>query len=387
MKFHLQLPWLETVDQEAVWKSRKRNNRVPERKDVELPNLTSASTVTSASSTSVRCAARNGHDRDRPRCRGASPTGRLPRRRGSDRPRRADERAPQRREPNRHLTSPSTLTLRRLAFSRPAGSRRQVRRRLTHETRNECLRPQSRPARFWPLRRKQRVLHRLSRTAAPAHGSCTWGGSATSGIITVPAHVDVKCPVGSARSAPIINSEQPEAELRAHSRTRGIGSRQVCRGSSRRLDRAVVTLTDRKTPGQAAPRAWRRLSRHGIKLSATDHCARPVIDGSTATRIVSTLRLIRLPTRLPSFPTLTAAPPGTPSSHLLLAQPGPATAWLLILGVAGICTVSAPPPTSALTNTSADERADVCLPNEWSVPTVAVDHRTHKVPSCQVRTE
>ena len=34
--------------------------------------------------------------------------------------------------------------------------------------------------------------------------SCTWGGSATSGTITGPGHVDVKCNIGSARSASII---------------------------------------------------------------------------------------------------------------------------------------------------------------------------------------
>ena len=34
--------------------------------------------------------------------------------------------------------------------------------------------------------------------------SCTWGGSASSGIITGPGHVDVKCPIGSARNASII---------------------------------------------------------------------------------------------------------------------------------------------------------------------------------------
>lgn len=34
--------------------------------------------------------------------------------------------------------------------------------------------------------------------------SCTWGGSATSGVITGPGHVDVKCNIGSARNAQII---------------------------------------------------------------------------------------------------------------------------------------------------------------------------------------
>ena len=34
--------------------------------------------------------------------------------------------------------------------------------------------------------------------------SCTWGGSATSGVITGPGHVDVKCNIGSARNASII---------------------------------------------------------------------------------------------------------------------------------------------------------------------------------------
>jgi hypothetical protein len=36
--------------------------------------------------------------------------------------------------------------------------------------------------------------------------SCTWGGSATSGVITGPGHVDVKCNIGSARTASIIYS-------------------------------------------------------------------------------------------------------------------------------------------------------------------------------------
>lgn len=34
--------------------------------------------------------------------------------------------------------------------------------------------------------------------------SCTWGGQATSSVITGPGHVDVKCPRGSARNASII---------------------------------------------------------------------------------------------------------------------------------------------------------------------------------------
>jgi len=34
--------------------------------------------------------------------------------------------------------------------------------------------------------------------------SCTWGGSGKSGVITGPGHVDVKCSIGSARSASII---------------------------------------------------------------------------------------------------------------------------------------------------------------------------------------
>ena len=34
--------------------------------------------------------------------------------------------------------------------------------------------------------------------------SCTWGGSATSPVLTGPGHIDVKCPIGSARSASII---------------------------------------------------------------------------------------------------------------------------------------------------------------------------------------
>lgn len=34
--------------------------------------------------------------------------------------------------------------------------------------------------------------------------SCTWGGEATSSVVTGPGHVDVKCPWGSARTASII---------------------------------------------------------------------------------------------------------------------------------------------------------------------------------------
>ncbi len=34
--------------------------------------------------------------------------------------------------------------------------------------------------------------------------SCTWGGSATSSVITGPGHVDVRCPWGSALTASII---------------------------------------------------------------------------------------------------------------------------------------------------------------------------------------
>ena len=34
--------------------------------------------------------------------------------------------------------------------------------------------------------------------------SCTWGGSGLSGIQTGPAHVDVRCNIGSARSASIV---------------------------------------------------------------------------------------------------------------------------------------------------------------------------------------
>ncbi|GAA1332452.1 hypothetical protein [Saccharothrix algeriensis] len=35
--------------------------------------------------------------------------------------------------------------------------------------------------------------------------SCTWGGSATSAVLTGPGHIDVKCPWGSARNASIIH--------------------------------------------------------------------------------------------------------------------------------------------------------------------------------------
>lgn len=34
--------------------------------------------------------------------------------------------------------------------------------------------------------------------------SCTWGASATSSVISGPGHVDVQCPLGSARNASII---------------------------------------------------------------------------------------------------------------------------------------------------------------------------------------
>jgi hypothetical protein len=34
--------------------------------------------------------------------------------------------------------------------------------------------------------------------------SCTWGASATSPVLTGPGHVDVQCPLGSARNASII---------------------------------------------------------------------------------------------------------------------------------------------------------------------------------------
>lgn len=34
--------------------------------------------------------------------------------------------------------------------------------------------------------------------------SCTWGASATSSVLTGPGHVDVRCPIGSARNASII---------------------------------------------------------------------------------------------------------------------------------------------------------------------------------------
>ncbi|MEU3624833.1 hypothetical protein BS329_17975 [Amycolatopsis coloradensis] len=34
--------------------------------------------------------------------------------------------------------------------------------------------------------------------------SCTWGGDATSAVLSGPGHVDVKCPWGSARTASII---------------------------------------------------------------------------------------------------------------------------------------------------------------------------------------
>ncbi|WP_018680543.1 hypothetical protein [Actinokineospora enzanensis] len=34
--------------------------------------------------------------------------------------------------------------------------------------------------------------------------SCTWGGDATSSVLSGPGHVDVRCPWGSARNASII---------------------------------------------------------------------------------------------------------------------------------------------------------------------------------------